>query len=131
MNYTNRVKAAMALKGYNQKYMAEMLGIAINTFNMKLNRTVHKKSNKENIFSIDEALKIALLLDVTLDEIFFNKGCGIMSQYIKSVSFSIGNKPITSDQAKEIMNKRIYKIDKGDTKDESNDNSLYSSSPTV
>jgi hypothetical protein len=39
------------------------------------------------------------------------------NKYITSVSFKIG--------------KRIYKIDKGDTKDESNDNSLCNTTPTV
>ena len=53
------------------------------------------------------------------------------NKYITSVSFKIGSKKITSGEAKIIMDKRIYKIDKGDTKDESNDNSLYSTSPIV
>jgi hypothetical protein len=52
-------------------------------------------------------------------------------KYITSVSFKIGSKKITSGEAKIIMNKRIYKIDKGDTKDESNDNSLCNTTPTV
>jgi hypothetical protein len=53
-------------------------------------------------------------------------------KYIKSVSFKIGSKEITSGEAKIIMDKRIYEItnDKGD-RNESNDSSLYNTTTNI
>ena len=52
---TNEVKAIMTLKEYTQKYMAEQLGMATNTFNRKLNT---------GDFGLDDAKKLAKILDI-------------------------------------------------------------------
>lgn len=58
---------------------------------------------------------------------FFIKRGSIMihGKYIKTVSFKIGSRKVTSGEAKIIMDKRIYKItnDKGEI-NERNDSSL-------
>jgi hypothetical protein len=60
----------------------------------------------------------------------------IHENYIKSVSFSIGSKKITSDQAKEILSNRVYqitkdKIFKGDIDDGRISNSLCSTTDNI
>jgi len=67
MNYTNKIKAAMALNGFNQTYMAEKLNMTVSTFNRKLNKSQNSK------FDIDEAIQIINILNCTLDEIFLSK----------------------------------------------------------
>lgn len=64
MNYTSRIKAFMKLNEINQDEMAKKLGLSRTAFNLKLNRMGTR------LFDIDEAMEIAKILNVTLDQIF-------------------------------------------------------------
>ncbi|EJT5930474.1 transcriptional regulator [Clostridium perfringens] len=65
MNYSNRLKAYRKLNSLNQEKLAELIGVASNTYSFKENGKVE--------FSLNEAKKIADLFGVTIDELFFGK----------------------------------------------------------
>lgn len=59
-----KLRAAMALKGYSQELMAKAIGLSFSAFSMKING--HRE------FTLSECKLIAKELGATLDEIFFN-----------------------------------------------------------
>jgi len=65
--YTKAIKKLMIDKDLNQSDMAKKMGMAYNTFNRKLLKAENKR------FNIDEAARLAMLFNVSLDEIFLNK----------------------------------------------------------
>lgn len=66
LDYSKVIKSKMVLKSLTQEEIAKKIGIAKSNFNYKINRT------KGLNFKLIEVLKIANLLEVTLDELFMH-----------------------------------------------------------
>lgn len=64
INFTSKIKAYRSLHGIKQEDMADLLGIGLNTYNLK--------ENGKNSFTLEESKKIADFFNTTVDDIFFN-----------------------------------------------------------
>lgn len=56
MTNTNKLKAKIIEKGYNQEYIAEKLGVSVSAINYKINNKRH--FNAEEMFILCDILEI-------------------------------------------------------------------------
>ena len=64
MDLTKKLRTCRSIKGMTQADVAEYLEISLNSYNNK------EKCNRE--FTLNEANKLAILLDCKIEEIFFD-----------------------------------------------------------
>lgn len=64
MSNSNKLKAYRVMLGKKQEDIAKIIGIGLNTYNLK--------ENGKSSFSLEEAKKIADYFNTTIDDLFFN-----------------------------------------------------------